>query len=248
VASTCGSLKTLDAVLLLHGYRTGSNFVASVLAANGFGRPAEHFNADWQTAVQGLNIDEARTTAVQTIHKCSAAGIFGCKLPLPDFLRLARAIGDWSDPIGSIVHCFRQCSVIYLHRQDIFLQAVSAWRAQSTGEWWRYRSAADFPLPPTYDEGGIYEKYLYLCREEYMWQEFFARSEVSPLRIAYEDIDENANQLIDLMSKLAARIDPDRTSISRAFQISSENVKQRDEMSYAYRSEFVRGLMRAYAG
>ena len=241
------TLVNLDAVLLLHGYRTGSNFIASVLANNGFGRPAEHFNREWQAVARTLASDELRRSAINVIETASARQIFACKLPLQDFLWLTKAIGDWSDPVGSIVRQFRRCVVVLLGRRDIFLQSVSAWRAQATGEWWRYRGANDFPPVPAYDEGGIYQSYLYMCREEYLWREIFSHSEVSPIRLAYEDIEGRPELLNHLLGEAADNIDPERTSISRSFQVISDNVKQRDELSRVYRDQFVHGLMRSYA-
>ncbi len=246
MAAAENALSGLDSLFLLHGYRTGSNHVSSVLEHNGLGRAAERFNTKWQNAVKGLEPGAIRGNALDVILRNSPNGLFACKLPMQDFLWLTKAIGDFADPIGSTAGQFRRCAVIFLRRRDIFLQAVSLWRARATGEWFRGRDTKGPPPAPPFDRAGINQAYVYLCREEYLWQEIIARSPVTPIRTEYEDFEAEPERLLDLLGEVANRIDPEHTSIARTFKLKSARVVQRDALSWEYRNKFVEGLMSSY--
>ncbi len=239
-------LAGLNAVFLLHGYRTGSNHVSSVLEHNGFGRAAERFNSKWQQSVKALEPAAMRQSATDIILQNAPRGLFACKLPLQDFLWLTKAIGDFSNPIGSITRQFGRCAVVAIKRQDIFLQAVSLWRARATGEWFRRHDAKSTPPAPDFDRDGINKAYIYLCREEYLWEELIARDPVAPIRIAYESFESEPARLLGLANQIADRIDPDRAMIAREFKLKSVRVVQRDALSWDYRNKFIDGLMQSY--
>jgi LPS sulfotransferase NodH len=239
-------LAGLNAVLLLHGYRTGSNHVSSVLEHNGLGRAAERFNLKWQQSVKALDPEAIRQNATEVILQNAPHGLFACKLPLQDFLWLTKSIGDFSNPIGSITRQFGRCAVVVINRQDIFLQAVSLWRARATGEWFRRHDSKASPPAPAFDRDGINKAYIYLCREEYLWQELIARSPVAPIRITYEAFEAEPDRLLDLANQIADQIDPDRALVARDLKLKSVRIVQRDELSWEYRNKFIDGLMQSY--
>jgi LPS sulfotransferase NodH len=240
------ALPKTDAVLLLHGFRTGSNYVASILTANGFGAPTERFNGNWQQSVRNLGPAEMRQNAIERIRRSKRRGIFASKLPLRDLMWLARAIGDVADPIGSVSRHFRRSAVVIIERRDVFLQSVSFWRAAATGEWLRHSSAKQTPPAPDYDQAKIAKAYQNLCRMEYLWRELVARSGIEPIRVVYEDFVSEPQHLLQMMHAVADKIDPGGTAIKRDFTLQSDVVGQRDELSYAYRDKFVAGMLAGF--
>ena len=241
-------LAGLDGIFILHSYRSGSNYVASIFESNGFGRPAEYFNGVWQASVRGFSKAEVRERAVSQILEAARNGVFACKAPMGDFCCLTRAIGDGGDPLGALARRFRTCSVVLLERENIFLQAISLWRASVTGEWFRYRGANEAPALPDYDEAGIYERYLYLARESFLRRELVQRSGIAALRLTYEEVVSRPEPLLDALETIADRIDPQRKRLAPAFSVDSAHVQMRDEASEIYRERFVRGLLQSIGG
>jgi hypothetical protein len=86
------------------------------------------------------------------------------------------------------------------------------------------------------------------CRDERLLHELVARSGMAPIVAVYEDFAEDEGRPRGVLNEIADRLDPERRSISRAFGVSSDNVRQRDKFNLAYRDRFIDGLIQTYTG
>ncbi|SAK50560.1 Stf0 family sulfotransferase [Caballeronia ptereochthonis] len=104
-----------------------------------------------------------------------------------------------SFPLGSLT----DLRLIYLTRQDILGQAISLAlarqtprRATDTGE----RSPAHYPAYHSEDIRRISEELLH---ERTRWERYFVRNGISPLRIAYEDVVDRPQQVVERIADYA---------------------------------------------
>ena len=114
-----------------------------------------------------------------------------------------------------------------------------------SNEWYRIHGegATEAPLPE-YNFDEIYQAYIYLVREEHMWNEFFRVNQLNPLRVWYEDFQNDLHALRPtvqhLLDNAAAALG---TAPARGARIVTGNVPQRDAASYQARAWFVSDLV-----
>lgn len=100
--------------------------------------------------------------------------------------RLAGELGEpgesarstWEREVGARVF-------VHLRRRDVVAQAVSWYRAEQTG-YWQHGDTASGPLEPDLDRMCALVRTI----EEHdrAWDDWFARHDVTPLRISYEEL------------------------------------------------------------
>ncbi len=187
----------MHSIFLFHSYRVGSNVLGSILANNGLGEPQEYFNSAWQKSLAKLRTKKARNLlAERTFERRSKGGIFSCKFPMQDLFSLLLALDISYDSFWQVREITKTMDYLYLTRSDLFLQSISFWRAQKSNEWFRYHRDFGKPVPnPPYNFNEIYECYIYLTREEHLWNEFFKANQLAPTRLCYEDFQADLNSL-----------------------------------------------------
>jgi len=168
--------------------RTGSTALCSLLEATGvMGVPREYLNPrgplrPWARRLSALDLD--RYLDALRRRQATANGVFSLKVLYPDLAPLL-ARGEPEDWLGRV-------SYVYLTREDLVAQAVSAYIADASGVWHRdpsgdlFRSRGGGDPDPQYDEARILKEHEALLRQQADWERFFARRAIEPLRITYE--------------------------------------------------------------
>jgi LPS sulfotransferase NodH len=166
--------------------RTGSTLLAAALWGTGLaGAPGEylnplqrrHFEKRWGPMPLAVYVERLER------HRTSANGVFGIKIHHHHHLRWVKRLGL---DLTSLV---RGAKYVATWRVDRVAQAVSLEIAHQTGRW----STAQPPTRrrPVYDEASIRRRLRFIERSEHGWEQFFAESEISPMRLTYEKLVAN---------------------------------------------------------
>lgn len=120
-------------------------------------------------------------------------GVFGAKLMwmhVKDFVILARTLPELERAgLAEILAAlFPGVEYVWVRRRDDVRQAVSLWRAIQT-QAWRSGVGARDRHPPRYDFGAIQHLLTRMRADNEAWRAWFGEQAVSPLELAYEDID-----------------------------------------------------------
>ena len=166
--------------------RSGSTLLSEALLAMGAGRPEEYFNITIHTGRQiGQRQDFMKPTpaayieAVKRDHTVN--GIFGIKTHYSQVARFPE-IFDKFDRI------FPDAKYISITRRNLLRQAVSTVRATQTDSWAEKLSSEK---KPWFNFLGIIKHTILNANEVELWEQFYAKNNIKPLRVLYEDLDED---------------------------------------------------------
>jgi LPS sulfotransferase NodH len=218
---------------LLRGYaictapRAGSNFLGQVLTSTGvLGRPLEYFNAPARRAIeQDPTYPDDPREQVERILTTGATsnGVYGLKI-FPSQHDAISARVRWSGALPGL-------QFVHLERRDLLGQAISWWRAEQTSQ---YRSSHPARAQASFVAEEIERCLRAIVREQGRWDQFFARNDIQPLRLVYEDL---------VLAPLAAA-----EAIAKMLNIREQPcvdlaqvdlVVQRDTVSEEWRARFV---------
>jgi LPS sulfotransferase NodH len=137
-------------------------------------------------------------------------GVRGVKIHWRHVVWLARALGFRGDPGAVLEVLFPAAVFVNIVRADRRAQAISLFRAETTGEWFRSpgsprgerpwglylarpapdQAAVDLTgVAPTYEE--IIEIERSLDAEQAAWTNYFTTRRLDALTVGYEELDEN---------------------------------------------------------
>ena len=135
-----------------------------------------------------------------------ATGVFGLRL-MGENLALAN---DWLDRVHPgqpsaqtrFDAAFGPVRFVHLSRKDKLAEAVSLIRAEQTGLWHRRPDGAPLEeLPPTrragYDEELITRQIARLTQLDQDWFTWFAAEGIEPLKLTYEALAEDPQEILD---------------------------------------------------
>jgi LPS sulfotransferase NodH len=216
--------------------RSGSNWLADAIGATAvMGRPEEWFGW-WRTErTRERTVAAAYDVATRGATPNGVAGVKLLPYYLESALRHVRLTRWFPDAIW-----------VHLVRRDLLGQAISLWRAHSSGEWALYGPAkerrlnarvpaarAGFDPLPDYDPAVI-EGYLKLAASfQADWLAFFARTGITPLTLVYEEIvADRAGTLATIADALGVALPPGPAADTGRFTV------QRDETTHAIRERF----------
>ncbi|MEZ0354087.1 Stf0 family sulfotransferase [Mycobacterium sp. pR1184] len=196
--------------------RSGSSLLAAGLVATGVaGRPEEYFTPDHIASYkEDLNLPAncswneylAKVMAFAT----TANGVRGVKIHWRHVVSLAQALDVPGDTGGVLEKLFPTAVFVNIVRADRRAQALSLFRAEATGEWFRSHGASASVRPwglymarrapgeasadltgvaPTYDQ--IIEIERRLDAEQAAWIDYFTTRRREILTVQYEDLDAN---------------------------------------------------------
>ena len=163
--------------------RVGSNLLCDLLQGSGvMGAPAEYFNstegmkqmAERLGLLHNDKLDLSKY--IETLKKLRTTpnGVFGAKVQywmLPPLIK------------GKLISKhFPDAKFIFLSRLDAIAQGVSLELAWQTGQWTSLKSQGE----ATYDEERIRKAVRFVLNEKVSWEAFFALNEIQPLRLTYE--------------------------------------------------------------
>jgi trehalose 2-sulfotransferase len=194
--------------------RSGSSLLAAGLVATGVaGRPEEYFTPDhigsYKEDLQ-LPADCSWREYLAKVMAFAATenGVRGVKIHWRHVVELARTLGFRGDPGIVLEMLFPAAVFVNIVRTDRRAQAISLFRAETTGEWFRaagpstqVRSSGLYlarPVPggPEVDLTGVaptYEQIIGIERsldaEQAAWTDYFSGRRVRALTVRYEELD-----------------------------------------------------------
>ena len=196
--------------------RSGSSLLAAGLVATGVaGRPEEYFTPDHigpykEDLKLPMNCSWAEYLAKVMAFAATENGVRGVKIHWRHVVLLARALGFRGDPGVALEALFPAAVFVNTVRADRRAQAISLFRAETTGEWFRSqgpsrsvrpwglylarptpsRAAVDLTgVAPTYEQ--IIGMEQSLDAEQAAWTNYFTTRRLKVLTVGYEELDAN---------------------------------------------------------
>jgi LPS sulfotransferase NodH len=196
--------------------RSGSSLLAAGLVGTGVaGRPEEYFTPDHIGSYKEdlklpMNCSWAEYLAKVMAFAATENGVQGVKIHWRHVVLLARALGFHGDPGVLLEVLFPAAVFVNIVRADRRAQALSLFRAETTGEWFRSpglsrrarpwglylarptprRAAVDLTgVVPTYEQIIGMERNLDV--EQAAWNNYFTTRRLKVLTVRYEELDAN---------------------------------------------------------
>jgi LPS sulfotransferase NodH len=196
--------------------RSGSSLLAAGLVGTGVaGRPEEYFTPDHigsykQDLNLPMNCSWGEYLAKVMAFAATPNDVRGVKIHWRHVVLLARALGFHGAPGVVLEMLFPAAVFVNIVRADRRAQALSLFRAEMTGEWFRSpglstrarpwglylarptpgRAAVDLTsVAPTYEQ--IIEMERNLDAEQAAWNNYFTTRRLTVLTVRYEDLDAN---------------------------------------------------------
>jgi LPS sulfotransferase NodH len=195
-------------LLILAPPRTGSSHLCRLMINAGIGIPHEYFNELHIRRLAGrfgilgaadafqMSADSLLRYVQQLFAVRSRDGLFATKIQHKQYRLFIQNKIEFN--------VFDGANLVYLTRKDVLAQAVSWHFAELTGRWsfdhWnltRPKEEADF-----YDVAAINTCVDEILAEQVLWEYFFHKNRLLPLRITYEDLVEDP---IPIVQELAQR-------------------------------------------
>ncbi len=230
--------------LIAFTLRSGSNLLCDYLQANQLGQPAEYFQypfGETNRAIYdslGVAPDDFPAFFYQLIAQRSTGNIFGAKLTWDHKNALVEQLHNHFQNVQDIPDLFPNCLWIYLLRQDKSAQAVSAWRAAISKQW-RSIDAPTGEPDPEYDFFGILTRLNAILVEEYLWEDYFRRNTISPIRLFYEDLTAHAASIVE---SLARRLLDASLQDEFEVRLTTALTQQRNEYAASIKQRFLDDL------
>ena len=196
--------------------RSGSSLLAAGLVATGVaGRPEEYFTPDHIASYKEdlnlpMNCSWAEYLAKVMAFAATENGVRGVKIHWRHVVLLAQALGFHGDPGVVLEVLFPAAVFVNIVRADQRAQAISLFRAETTGEWFRSHGSSRSVRPwglylarptpgeasadltgvaPTYEQ--IIEIERSLDAEQAAWTNYFTTRRLKVLTVQYEELDAN---------------------------------------------------------
>jgi LPS sulfotransferase NodH len=173
--------------------RSGSSLLCEDLTQWGLGKPTEYFQLPDPTIVPGQMANH-----LVALAKATESEYFGFKITWEQVHGLTTALREEGDrSVGpDLRSVFPGLAIIYIDRRDKVRQAVSAWRAESSGTWhWPLGSDVDRGRP-AYDFDQIRFHLQKAVGEDWLWSFHFEELGIRPTVVHYEEyVADRVNQL-----------------------------------------------------
>jgi len=206
--------------------RSGSNFLCQLLASTGMlGNPLEYFNGAGRRYFDDPGYPDDPNEQVRRILSMgtTANGIYAVKVFAHQHDSISGKI-RWTEHLPDLRYLF-------LTRRDLLGQAISWSRASQTGQ---YRHTQPMTSQPTYDADIIAAFLAKIVIEYARWEAYFARNDIAPLRLTYEDVAAAPSASVDAVANLLALADKPTVDRNRVGV-----VVQRDGTTDEWRRRFI---------
>ena len=209
----------------------------------GYGQPEEYFH---RHTIQQLGLENNPQKFLSYCEdifqrSLSQSRVFGLKIhwyQLQDFLRIARQLPAFTDrsDLEILTLLFPHSRFIYLCRQDITAQAVSAAIATQTGQWEKpacntaqnRENEASLKFQPW----RIYEWDQALKSHNQGWQDFFQVHHTSPYTVSYEALTTDFSTEI---SKILNYLSINEANISETFARPTQRQSNKTNQQFIHR-------------
>lgn len=215
--------------------RCGSTRLSSLMhATHSLGYPLEYINSD---TTQFFRPGTEPTIENQCLHAegegITPNGVLSIKFMPYQYRALEQEI--------DVERRFGKPSWIWLRRGDILAQAVSLSRAMQTGQW--AMGGDDTPALAKYSFDDIKQRIEEIQYEEDFWCDLFARHEIEPLCVWYDDVTNDADNLIARIfqfvgEKKANAVSRSMQSVRRPDYFKDARI-QRDEKNAFWMRQFL---------
>jgi LPS sulfotransferase NodH len=245
--------------VLCTGQRSGSSLLAGGLRNTGCaGRPAEYFDRhdnvrDYWISRLGIQ-NESEYFEKVIAAGTTPNGVFGLKLHWSQTPALREAFTNAYDVDPAVAPQlninrlfslrFASTDYVWLRRRNSVAQAISYYRALQTSVWWKAAGAEASKNAPAHEIAFDFAEIDRLVQvvegHDRQWQEYFARNQLNPRVVVYEEFIENYEATIRAICRQlrvdapALKIDPpamerqaDATSVE--WEGEYRKIKQRDE-------------------
>ncbi|WP_319462436.1 Stf0 family sulfotransferase [Micromonospora sp. RTP1Z1] len=189
----------VDSYFICATPRTGSSLLCGLLASTGVaGRPEAYFRVPdeplwagrWGLEAGGWGYGDFVAAALAAGR--TGNGAFGAKLMWGTLDRVVAGLATVHPELAGaddalLRRAFGRTAFVYLRRGDVLAQAVSWLRAEQTDLWYVGDAGANHE-PPRYDPDGIDDLLRTIDAHNAAWEEWFARYDVRPHRVRYEDL------------------------------------------------------------
>lgn len=212
--------------------RSGSTHFGLCMWAEGvFGAPLEYLNANTSARMLARLGRGDRHRYWQQLRRLRQGknGVFSYKMFVVNYVQFKKKAPDFLPYIAPNY-------VVYLTRDDKLGQAVSYARAVQTRRWF---AAVAEQRTPEYSFEKIRRQLRSIMLQERSWESIFALTETSPLRVSYERV---LLQRDEVMRELAAYVGETIGSHPRIEVGSIE--KQADLMSEDWRNRYLEDAVR----
>lgn len=216
--------------------RSGSSWLTELLRKTMvMGNPGEWFNPNLvaQNLRKGYPCVNLEGYIEYTKRRWSAGGTFGCEMTWfqYDILRAALLVEGIADCVD-----LQRSKVIYLSREDLVGQALSLYRATSTGKF--HANASDTREAPAdifqANDSDIWHWMFHILQQEYRWQTYYSRNGIEPLNVTYEELHADT---VSTVSKLCDHV-WDNGEIQRAIELQSQHTKLASTADQQFADQF----------
>jgi LPS sulfotransferase NodH len=206
--------------------RSGTTYLCKLMASTGvLGHPDEFFipeRALRYDARRGSDL-AFRLTLPNTVGRSDngVAAVKAFSYNFDEFARRTNLQDFYPDPV-----------FIYMRRRDVLGQAVSFARALQSGEW---TSQDVVQHEPQYSADAVHGALMELVYNEARWNAYFARNNVQPLEVFYEDLLGNEESVL---REIARRAGLDEAE-GRITFVPPDLSVQRDALNADWRARFI---------
>ena len=207
-----------ECALMASTYRSGSTFVAALLAENGLeGMGKERFNHIWKAEDTDAYLDQVIAPFAGTR--------FASKLMWPQRNNLARRVGAPRSASVQFAQGFPGARWLFVRRRDTFRQAISFWRAKASNRWHVYEAGTEPELPYAFKP--IDTAARELAFHERLWIDFFRRAMITPYTVFYEDVLAHPDILNGYLTQFGLRLKSTEVELKRQSDQRSEDYLER---------------------
>jgi len=209
-------------IVIVGAPRSGTTLLCSLMAAtNRLGRPGEFFNEDAKEFANPHGPDDTAHRLTVARKSATANGVLALKL-FPG--HLDRAMADLH-----LWEFFPEPAFVRVTRRDLLRQAISLARAWQTDQWNSLAPGAR--AQPVYSSDAIERGLALITNENAQWDRFFARYQVSPMMVEYEDLEQRAANIVQIIAKVELETIPTIDD--------SPLTVQRDDLTEQWREAFL---------
>jgi trehalose 2-sulfotransferase len=166
--------------VIVFAVRSGSTLLCNDLTQAGLGAPTEHF--------QGNSVPGPVASYVERVIVRDAP-VFGTKLSWEQTFALLRRLADEEqirtfdlrEAFGDDVR------VVRIVRRNKIRQAISAWRAATSGVWHVPTTSLRDEPRPIFESGPLVALMMQLLAEDWLWERHLLDAGIDALTLAYED-------------------------------------------------------------
>lgn len=206
--------------------RSGSNYLCQVLASTGqLGNPLEYFNTPGRQRHTDPNYPKDPRAQIDIVRSMGATpnGIYAAKVLPVQYYRVRKKV--------DLFHELPNLKFVRLRRRDLLGQAISAVRAEQTGQITASDRARKEPI---YDAQDIRHSIRAVQARESIWDQVMLEFGVQPLTFEYEDVMRDPQAAVDQVAALMglAASPPLNPALVRV-------TVQRDRETEAWRQRFL---------